>query len=404
MELREAIRIRSTSKEQKSSSNNGDSTHQLAPSPDEASLDAIAIEDGSGLPGSDSFLGLADAFRQGVLAVSLSFSSESPASELDFLTAGDPVAEKADLLEAVEYYNYDLPLREGGTSGGKGTPYEGLGNAYQRTGDPRRAIAAYQAAIRLDPATTFGARYGLALSHAESSDLVRALTELREAAQHEQGGQIGPFRLMRAISVSHRPVDAVNSLRRLREQAGHDPTLAEAITHAIIQYEHLSKLGVQVPIIFRLSFRGRSLPEHCYLWRAYTASAALWSAGFATYPSLAEDMDAQNRYHAACSAAMAAAGQSVEKPPLNDQAKVHWRRQALDWLKADLTHWTKEARTGSPEGKARAIKTLRRWKSDPDLAGVRDEEPLKTLGEDEREACRALWTEVDQLLKGLTKS
>jgi hypothetical protein len=42
--------------------------------------------------------------------------------------------------------------------------------------------------------------------------------------------------------------------------------------------------------------------------------------------------------------------------------------------------------------------TLRHWKVDSDLAGIRDETALKALSEDEQKACRALWAEVDALL------
>ena len=84
-------------------------------------------------------------------------------------------------------------------------------------------------------------------------------------------------------------------------------------------------------------------------------------------------MNAQNRYNAACSAALAAAGDGIDKPPLDQTAKTRWRRQALTWLKADLTYWSRHIEGGVPEAKAELTKTLRHWESDRDLAGVRDE-------------------------------
>jgi hypothetical protein len=42
---------------------------------------------------------------------------------------------------------------------------------------------------------------------------------------------------------------------------------------------------------------------------------------------------------------------------------------------------------------------LRRWKADPDLAGVRDEEALATLPGAERRAWRDLWAEVEALIE-----
>jgi hypothetical protein len=42
--------------------------------------------------------------------------------------------------------------------------------------------------------------------------------------------------------------------------------------------------------------------------------------------------------------------------------------------------------------------TLQHWKTDTDLTGIRDEAALEALPEDQRKACRALWTDVDALL------
>ena len=61
--------------------------------------------------------------------------------------------------------------------------------------------------------------------------------------------------------------------------------------------------------------------------------------------------------------------------------------------------WSQHAETGTPEAKALVTRALQHWKVDTDLAGIRDEEALKTLTEDERKTCRTLWAEVDTILK-----
>jgi hypothetical protein len=43
--------------------------------------------------------------------------------------------------------------------------------------------------------------------------------------------------------------------------------------------------------------------------------------------------------------------------------------------------------------------TIRHWRGDADLAGLRDAEGLEKLPPDEREACRKLWADVAELLK-----
>ena len=129
-----------------------------------------------------------------------------------------------------------------------------------------------------------------------------------------------------------------------------------------------------------------------YNKKLHGASARLWAEAFRPQPKLAEDMQAQNRYNAACAAALAGCGQGKDDPPLDEAAKARWRKQAIDWLKADLAFWTKQVETGPPEARRSVAKTLQHWKADTDLAGIRDEAALAKLPEDERKACRASGT------------
>src|SRR5262249_5887295 len=100
------------------------------------------------------------------------------------------------------------------------------------------------------------------------------------------------------------------------------------------------------------------------------AAVRLYADAFAADPKLADDLPAGHRYRAALFAALAAAGQGKDARNLEDQEKVALRRQALDWLRADLAAWARATdRTPVP-------RTLKRWRQDADLAGVRDREEL----------------------------
>ncbi len=81
----------------------------------------------------------------------------------------------------------------------------------------------------------------------------------------------------------------------------------------------------------------------------------------------------------------------TQSSPSEEEAK-RWRKQALDWLRAELAHWTKQARSGLPEAKVKRV--LDHWKVDTDLSTIRDERWLKSLPEQERDACRSLWANV----------
>jgi hypothetical protein len=110
-------------------------------------------------------------------------------------------------------------------------------------------------------------------------------------------------------------------------------------------------------------------------------------------------MRAGHRYNAACAAALAGAGKGDDKPPTDEPEKARWRKQAVDWLKADLASLTKQAVAGPPQDRVLVYQTLAHWKADPDLTGIRDEAAIKALPEDEQKACRVLWAEVDQVLE-----
>ncbi len=196
-----------------------------------------------------------------------------------------------------------------------------------------------------------------------------------EASQHEPVPQVEAFSLLRAILMAGRPEETIAPLRRVREQARDDGKLGRAVDLAIKQFEQLSKLGTPIPRFFRLPWGSEdSLAEQCYKRGYFAASAAIWSAGFAADSKLADDMTAQNRYHAARSAALAAAGNGIDRTPLDEQTKTQWRTQALDWLRADLAYWAKHIESAAPRpepGSDKPSSTGRRMPTWPGSASRR---------------------------------
>jgi serine/threonine-protein kinase len=128
------------------------------------------------------------------------------------------------------------------------------------------------------------------------------------------------------------------------------------------------------------------------------AAARLYSNVFAIEPSLDEDVALATRYHAARAAAVAGCGQGKDADQLHDEKRAFLRRQALNWLRQDLT-WSGKQLDG---GKAKTYDWIRPWLQfwlvDPDLAVVRDPAALAKLPDSEREQWRRLWTDVAALL------
>jgi serine/threonine protein kinase/WD40 repeat protein len=86
-----------------------------------------------------------------------------------------------------------------------------------------------------------------------------------------------------------------------------------------------------------------------------------------------------------------------DEPHLGDAAKAKLRRQALIWLKAELTSSAKLIDFGSPQARQGISQTLEYWKQDSKLAEFRDTATLAKLPADEHMAWKSLWADIDSL-------
>jgi tetratricopeptide (TPR) repeat protein len=142
-----------------------------------------------------------------------------------------------------------------------------------------------------------------------------------------------------------------------------------------------------------------ALAPRAYDTRRYAAATRLWTAALAADPTLTNDRQAQHRYNAACAATLAVAGRGEDDPKPDDADRARLRRQALDWLKAELAAWSQVLEGDDPKARTIIAPVLRHWHEDPDLASVREPAALAALPDSERAAWQALWDEVTRLLK-----
>src|SRR5262249_11951885 len=92
-----------------------------------------------------------------------------------------------------------------------------------------------------------------------------------------------------------------------------------------------------------------------------------------------------------------AAGRGRDGPPPDDAARAELRQQALDGLRAERDAYAQLLDAGPPPTRAAVGHTLRHWRADPDLAGVRDADAVAALPGAERVRWRALWAGVEAL-------
>jgi tetratricopeptide (TPR) repeat protein len=133
------------------------------------------------------------------------------------------------------------------------------------------------------------------------------------------------------------------------------------------------------------------LAQRCVEKQWYAGAARIYHDVLTARPDLTGLL-----FPAACAAARAGTGQGrMNLRPTTGRAR--WRQQALDWLRADL-----DLRRKSPQAsKLHARIWLEIWKSQPDLAGVRDANAIAELPQAERQAWEGLWAEVESLLRQL---
>jgi serine/threonine-protein kinase len=133
--------------------------------------------------------------------------------------------------------------------------------------------------------------------------------------------------------------------------------------------------------------------------RRHVAAIRFYADAFAADAKLAGDLYQHHRYNAACSAALAAAGQGEDAHLLPDKVVTMFRRWALGWLRDDLTAYGKLAERNNPQTNHLIRRDLSRWRVNPDLASVRDPQALDRLPDNERAAWQALWGDVDDLAR-----
>jgi eukaryotic-like serine/threonine-protein kinase len=177
----------------------------------------------------------------------------------------------------------------------------------------------------------------------------------------------------------------------------------------VAEAERLTVLAGRLPALLKREDRPNDIAERltlaqmCSNTKRYAAAARFWAEAFEVDPASAIDLKTVHRYYAACAASLAGTAQTKDDPLPDEAARSRFRTQARDWLRADLGLRSKQLDTGDATGLVDVRNTLQYWKTDTNLAGIRDAEALARLSEAERKDWKELWVEVEALLAKAAK-
>ena len=292
--------------------------------------------------------------------------------------------------EGLGYFRAALALRPDSSAA-----YNGLGEILFSMGRVDEAIDPLEQALRLDPRNML-AHYHLAFALYSKGQLDGAIEHFQQALSIEPKSAALHNNLGRALEDRGRLDEAID---HLRQSVSINPKSA---------YGQLN-LGVALYRKGRVDEAFGHLQQAVDLDPNYAHAHANLAAPLRARGRVAEAIDHLQqavrlegekpteirrrlvlyRHEAACANIQAAAGRGFEAARRGEPERAGKRRQALDWLRANLELTAKLRNEGEV-----LESSLATWLSDPALASVRDLAALAKLPDSEREPWRRLWTDV----------
>jgi tetratricopeptide (TPR) repeat protein len=279
-----------------------------------------------------------------------------------------------------------------------------LAVALSRMGQPDEAVALFKESIRLKPDfAPVHTNFGIVLR--EMGRLGEAAAEQREAIRIQENYPEAHCELGVVLQAQGFLLDGLAELKRGHELGPGQPSNRRRSAELVRRAELLVNFDARLPSLLRGDSQPAdageclALGEFCLETKKLYAPSARWySQAFAAEPKLAERPHT-HRYNAVCAAALAGCGQGADADKVDDAERTRLRRQALDWLTADLADLTKIA--DKLDARPYVRKVMQHWQADTDLAGVRDATALAKLPAAERADWQKIWADVATQLKAL---
>jgi serine/threonine-protein kinase len=343
------------------------------------------------------FVGRLKEARKGLEAV----VAQEPDNALACYNLGVVLQQQGENAAAIEAYRKAV-----GSDPGFAEAWSNLGNSLTGLGRREEAVAAFEKALAARPGYA-RAHFNLGCLYDDWGRCTKAMSCYRQAIACKPDYAEAYYNMAFDLLYKEGKFSAARKeLVRGRKYLPSDDTRGG---HWEAQIELASKLGQLEPQLDAV-LQGKGTPataaEACDMARLcgwahrqrYAAAAELYVRAFNLEPARAKDLVQGYRYQAAQHAAQAGCGRDRDSATLGAMERARWRIQALTWLRADLARRRNAIEHGNKGEAHEAGEKLRYWQTDCALSGVR-QPALRSLPVPEQEGWRALWNEVEALLR-----
>jgi tetratricopeptide (TPR) repeat protein len=313
---------------------------------------------------------------------------------------GNSLRGKGRLDEAIDEYKEAIRIKKDFAEA-----YNNLGTALGEKGLWDEAIAEWRRAIRIK-IDHVRAHDNLGRALLDKGQLDEAITEFRQAIRIKNDFAEAYCNLGDVLERMGKFSEALFYRRRGHELGSRNPRWPYPSAQWVQKCERLLQLDGKLPAILSGQKQPADTAERiafaqfCQLpcKQQHLAAKRLYSEAFADKPPLADDLNTQHRYNAACAAALAGCGQGKDVDKLGTKERTRLRQQALDWLLADLKAYRQLMAKSAGKAGPMIAQRMQHWLKDDDFTGVRSETALAKLPEDERRAWQKLWADVTEML------
>lgn len=281
--------------------------------------------------------------------------------------------------------------------------HHNLGAVLTRKSRYAEAAETYQRIINLTPNDPF-AHYHLGNALSDQCKYVEAVVAYRRSITLKPDYAETHCNLATVLQFRGEFRQALEELKRGHELGTMRTNWPYPSARWLVDCQRMCELEDRLPAFLHgemqpmTSEERKGLAQLCYYKMRYVTATRVWIDAFHADPQLEGNLEGSFRYQAACAAFLAGNGLGIEANQIDDQKRLHLRKQALDWLHADLVLNSKMLTSSRLEDRQQSLERLRHWQYDSDLAKLHDPVELSKMSVAERVRCQGLWSELEALV------